>query len=425
MELKPGYKQTEVGVIPEDWEVAPLRSCCSKITDGTHDTPSTVRTGIPFLTAIHVKDNSVEYESCLYITEADHAVIFRRCNPQKNDVLLVNIGAGVATTALVSVDYEFSLKNVALLKPAPGRMIGAYLNYSLAQRKPRIIQALASGGAQPFLSLTQIGEIVIPFPPTKADQQAIAEVLSDADALIASLAQLIVKKRRLKQGAMQVLLTGNKRLRGFTGEWKLKLLGDLFRFSGGFTASREQLSAEGHCYLHYGDIHMSTKSFVNVRSEYQDIPKLNIPLKRVSPVSFLEDGDVVFVDASEDDEGTSKHVVVINPDGTAFISGLHTIVAKGKTDELDHSYRHYCFQTDEVKRQFRFFAVGTKVSGISKANISQIIIPVPEIPEQAAIATILSEMDAEIDALEAKLAKARRIRQGMMQELLTGKIRLI
>ena len=153
--------------------------------------------------------------------------------------------------------------------------------------------------------------------------------------------------------------------------------------------------------------------------------KLNIPIGQVSRASLLEDGDVVFVDASEDDEGTSKHVVIINMNKVPYISGLHTIVAKNKTNELDYGYERYCFQTQYVRQQFLFFAVGTKVSGISKTNIAKITIPVPSIPEQTAIATILSDMDAEITALETKLTKARHIKQGMMQELLTGRIRLV
>jgi type I restriction enzyme S subunit len=139
----------------------------------------------------------------------------------------------------------------------------------------------------------------------------------------------------------------------------------------------------------------------------------------------LSDGDVVFVDASEDDEGTSKHMVIINPEKAPFISGLHTIVAKAKSDALEHSYRRYCFHTEAVKAQFRFFAVGTKVSGISKTNIAKITLPVPSVPEQAAIATILSDMDTDIAVLEEKLAKARNLKKGMMQELLTGRRRLI
>lgn len=264
---------------------------------------------------------------------------------------------------------------------------------------------------------------VIPLP-TAAEQEAIAEALSDADALIESLEQLTTKKRQLKQAAMQELLTGRKRLPGFSEKWGVKRLGDLFAFSGGYSASREQLSSEGHCYLHYGDIHKSSKTFIDLSAEYQEIPKLDIPLRAASTNSLLDDGDVVFVDASEDDEGISKHVVVVNKEKKPFISGLHTIVAKGKTNELAHEYRRYCFQTPAVRQQFLFYAVGTKVSGISKTNIVKITLPVPTVPEQNAIASILSDMDAEIAKLESQLTKTRSIKQGMMDKLLTGEIRL-
>ena len=224
---------------------------------------------------------------------------------------------------------------------------------------------------------------------------------------------------------MQQLLTGDERLPGFSGKWQMRRLADLFYFSGGLSASRDQLSAEGHCYLHYGDIHSCKKTFLDVRSQLQEIPKLNIPLKKVSPVSLLDDGDVVFVDASEDDDGASRHVVIVNPEQIPFISGLHTIVAKSKDDSLVHEYRRYCFQTAAIKKQFLFFAVGTKVSGISKTNIAKIVLPVPSPLEQSAIADILSDMDTEIDGLENELAKARQIKRGMMQELLTGRVRLV
>ena len=280
------------------------------------------------------------------------------------------------------------------------------------------------GSTVGHLNLLDFRKLNIPIP-NMGEQRAIAAALSDVDALIAGLDRLIAKKRDIKRGAMQELLTGKRRLQGFSGEWAMKLLDDLFDFSGGFSASRDQLSTEGHCYLHYGDIHMSKKTFIDVQSEQQDIPKLNIPLKKVSTVSLLGDGDVVFVDASEDEEGTSKHVVIINKGKIPFISGLHTIVAKSKTSELDHQYLRYCFQTADVKRQFRFFAVGTKVMGISKTNIARVMLRVPSPSEQTAIASILSDMDDELAALEARREKTRALKQGMMQELLTGRIRLI
>lgn len=290
----------------------------------------------------------------------------------------------------------------------------------------------------PGVNRNDLHELIVQLPPP-SEQRAIAIALNDVDALLAGLDRLIEKMQAIKQGAMQELLTGKRRLPGFSGEsrykqtevgvipedWEVRLLGDLFSFSGGFSASRDQLSSKGHCYLHYGDIHKSSRTFIDVRVEYQDIPKLDIPLRRVSSASLLNDGDVVFVDASEDDEGTSKHVVVINKEGTTYISGLHTIVAKSTTDALDHAYRRYCFQTRDVKRQFYFYSVGTKVSGISKTNIAKIFLPLPSPLEQRAIATILSDMDAEIAALEARRDKTRLLKQGMMQELLTGRVQLV
>jgi len=206
--------------------------------------------------------------------------------------------------------------------------------------------------------------------------------------------------------------------------WDVQPLASLFTFSGGFSASRDQLSSVGYCYLHYGDIHKSSKTYINVEAEYQDIPKLNIQLKRISSASLLNDGDVVFVDASEDDEGTSKHIVIINKSQTPYISGLHTIVAKGKTKALDIAYRRYCFQTANIKRQFFFYAVGTKVSGISKTNVAKIYIPIPPLTEQRAIATALSDVDELLEAQDKLIAKKRDIKQAVMQQLLTGKQRL-
>lgn len=406
MEVRAGYKQSEVGVIPEDWGLAFIENI-AHITTGSRNTQDRVDDGqYPFF----VRSQTVE-----------------RINSYSFDgEAVLTAGDGVGTGKVFHyINGRFDAhQRVYRISDFSERINGYFFYlYFSSHFYGRIMQMTAKSSVD-SVRREMIARMFIPLPPTKVEQEAIAEALSDADALIESLGHLLGKKRQLKQGAMQELLTGKKRLPDFSGEWKVKPLGDLFNFSGGFTASRDQLSSEGYCYLHYGDIHTSKKSFVDVRSEYQNIPKLNIPLKNVSSVSLLDDGDVVFVDASEDDEGTSKHVVIINPDGIPFISGLHTIIAKSKTNALDHQYRRYCFQTPALKAQFRFFAVGTKVSGISKTNIAKVTLPVPTVPEQSAIADILSDMDAEIAALEARVAKARSLKQGMMQELLTGRIRL-
>jgi type I restriction enzyme S subunit len=304
------------------------------------------------------------------------------------------------------------------------QLLSEYLHATLNHRVSYWRAIASSSRKDPNITRNDVRSFPIAYP-TAAEQNNIGVALSDVDSLLERLERLITKKRDLKQAAVQQLLTGQTRLPGFTGEWEVKALGDLFDFSGGYSASRDQLSTEGHCYLHYGDIHGATKTFVDTATDYSNIPKLDLPLSKVSPKSLLQDGDVVFVDASEDDEGTSRHIVVVNKGNLPFISGLHTIVAKSKTDEINLEYRRFCFQTKAIRDQFRFYAVGTKVSGISKTNIPRLTMPVPSLDEQAAIATVLTDMDAELVALEQRLAKDRDLKQAMMQELLTGKTRLV
>jgi len=435
MALTPGYKQTEVGVIPEEWDCGAIESLIPPhqkygIVDGPFGSNLKSihyrRSGIPIVSSGYVTNGVFRANDYLFVDEEKFQQEIRSA-VKGGDIVMAKIGARCGASAILPASHPLSILSGNALKITIDETQHStfYVWQVLRDLYERgQLAQIRTTGAQPAISLASLKRLRIPLPP-KHEQEAIAEALRDADALVEALEQLVAKKRLIKRGVMQELLTGKRRLAGFSGEWKTKPLGELFDFSGGFSASRDQLSAVGYCYLHYGDIHGSRKTFIDVRSEYAEIPKLDIPLSRISRTSLLEDGDVVFVDASEDDEGTSRHIVIINPNRTPFISGLHTIVAKAKTLELDHGYRRYCFQTSDVKRQFKFFAVGTKVSGISKTNIAKVLLPVPDLPEQTAIAVILSDMDAEIAELEERLAKARLLKQGMMQELLTGRIRLL
>ena len=422
MELTNGYKKTEVGVIPGEWDVKRLGDL-STIKDGTHQTPKYVPFGVPFYSVEHV--TSGDFANTKYISEEEHQFLTRTFKIEKGDILMTRIGS-IGDCKLIDWDVDASFYvSLALLKIHDGYSAEFIEHYSKSLNFKNEVELHSLPSAIPKkINLGPISDIRVVVPPLP-EQMAIAEALSDAEALLIALERLISKKRNIKQAAMQQLLTGEKRIPGFSGDWDLKTFGDLFNFSGGFSASREQLSAEGYCYLHYGDIHGSSRTSISTRDDFLDIPKLNIPLKRVSENSRLKHGDVVFVDASEDDAGTSKHLVIENEDDVPFISGLHTIVAKSKANDLAHAYKHYCFQTPAIRQQFMFYAVGTKVSGISKTNIAKLTLPIPSIPEQIAIAAVLSDMDVELAALEARRDKTRNIKQAMMQELLTGKTRLI
>ena len=425
MELIKGYKLTEVGVIPEDWGLFELGDFAQ--VEGGY-----AFSGKRFLGSgkYQVIKMSNLYGGMLNLTRSQSFLEELAINEHHyiintNDIIITLTGTVGKT------DYGYSYRVITeknlLLNQRVARIIvqdkvnpifiGYYCKTPVFL-KQFFEKSKGGTGNQTNVGTNDIKEIKIPLPQTLAEQTAVANALSDIDELIQSLEKIIAKKHVIMHGAIQELLKPK-------ADWVVKKLGELFDFSGGFTASRDQLSNEGYCYLHYGDIHGATKAYIDVMNEFAEIPKLQIELKKVSRKSMLNDGDVVFVDASEDDEGTSRHIVIKNPNAIPFISGLHTIIAKSKDTTINNEYKRYCFQSAYIKSQFKFFAVGTKVSGISKANISKIEIYLPSIEEQTRIATILYDIDAEIATLETKLSKYKKVKQGMMQILLTGRIRLV
>lgn len=380
MELKPGYKQTEVGLIPEDWQLMPLGSflalkrghdltarqrCEGNVPvmgsagpNGFHNTalasgPGVVlgRSGASFGQAHYCKSDFWPHNTALYVTD------FCGNDPLFSFYFLRGI--------------DFSRHN--------------------------------SGGAQQSLNRNFIAPILVAVPKP-AEQEAIAEALSDADALIDSLEQLIAKKRHLKQGAMQDLLTGKKRLPGFEGEWEVKTLGEISEIRMGRTPPRLDASSwgRGHPWLSIADL----KSKV-VRKSKEEITAKAASEMRVIPkgtllMSFkLSIGRLCFAGC---DLYTNEAICSFN-NLNADSGFIYYIL--GRTD-----FSLYGKQA-------------VKGYTLNKESLQLVEVPYPPVAEQTAIAAILSDMDAEIAALEAKLAKARQVKQGMMQELLTGNIRLI
>jgi len=422
--IKKGYKQTELGIIPEDWGVVKLGRMVSGFEHGKGLSKAELRED-GTTKCIHYGQLFTEYKELIKKVRSKTFIFPGALRSVSNDVLIPTSDVtprGLATASCIK-ETGVILGGGILVVRLTKEYDGVFLSYYISQNKTNVLR-LVKGSTVFHLYAGDLSNLLVAVPGSLFEQKTIADALSDTDALIEHLQKLIDKKKVLKQGTMNQLLTGKKRLPGFSAKWEIKSLNELFDFSGGVTASREQLSEAGTCYLHYGDIHGAKKSFVDVSKEYADIPKLQIKLQSVPQKSLLNDGDLVFVDASEDDDGASKHVVIRNTKNIPYISGLHTIVAKGKDNSLDGMYKQYCFQTSEVKAQFKFFSVGTKVTGISKRNIAKIQIPVPALQEQKQIAEILNDMDSVLMDLEQKRDKYVMLKQGMMQQLLTGRIRI-
>ena len=273
------------------------------------------------------------------------------------------------------------------------------------------------GTAQKQFNISHAIDFSYPVPPRK-EQSAIAEALSNTDALIESLKQLITKKRYLKQGAMQELLTGKRRLPGFSGEWEVTRLGEIGSTFGGLTGKTKSDFGEGSAlYITFMNI------MANVIIDCGRFEKV-----RISPTETqnrVMKGDLFFNGSSETPEEVGLCAYLSEDVNDLFLNSFCFGFRFRNGAEADGLYLAYYFRSSEGRELLKSLAQGATRYNLSKTALLKVAFPLPCTLEQTAIATILSDMDTEITNLETKLAKTRQLKQGMMHNLLTGRIRLI
>ena len=410
MEVKPGYKLTEVGVIPEDWRVSTLgKTCAFENGDRGKNYPSGASfapNGVPFVNAGHLTEGRIRLSELNYISKES----FDRLGSGKlmpGDILFCLRGSlgkfGVVGPDLCEGAIASSL---IIVRPKSASVGREYLScYFRSDHCAQMIDKWSGGAAQPNLGAQDLARFTIPLPPTKAEQEAIAEALSDAEALIESLEQLLVKKRHLKQGAMQELLTGKKRLPGFA-------------ISTGYNQTRvgvipedwEVANLAAVCSMKSGD--GITSASIDPFSKY---PCYGGNGLRGFTTRFTHDGRYALIGrvgalcgnvlGVEGKFFASEHAIVVTASARTAIGWLTVVLGEMRLNQYSESSAQ-------------------PVLTVSKLLKLDVACP-PTKDEEEAIAAILSDMDAEIAGLEGKLAKARHLKQGMMQELLTGRIRLI
>jgi len=259
-----------------------------------------------------------------------------------------------------------------------------------------------------------IARMCVPLPPTIEEQRAIAAALSDMEALLDGFDRLIAKKRDLKQAAMQQLLTGQTRLPGFKEEWEVKRLGDSGVFLKGNGVRKDEAQSGNLPCIRYGEIYTHHNDYIRSYNSW-------ISTAVAATAVRLKKGDILFAGSGETKDEIGKCVAFID-DCEAYAGGDIVIL---RPHEADSTFMGYYCNTAPVRKQKASRGQGDAVVHISAAALSSVEMPVPSLPEQTAIATVLSDMDAEITALEHRRAKTKDIKQAMMQELLTGRIRLI
>lgn len=417
-DVKAGYKRTEVGVIPEDWDVQSLKNISKKIMVGIASaaTHAYCENGIPLFRNQNIKTGYLDDSELLYI-DPGYEITFKNKRLKCGDLLTARTGYP-GTTCVVPPAYESAQSFTTLITRPNNQIIDSFFLcvFISSSRGQTFFEQNQIGGAQKNVNAGTLKNMPVLIPPL-AEQHAIATALSDADARITSLDQLIAKKRDIRQAAMQELLTGKRRLPGFKDEWDILKMSEKSTLKArigwqGLTTA-EYLES-GDYYLvtgtdfQEGRIDWSSCCFVDESRYIQD---KNIQLK-TGDILLTKDGTigkVGYVDSLPGPATLNSGVFVIRPKNGAY----------------DPQYFYYVL----ISRIFEVFLTklqaGSTIIHLYQKDFVNFEFLAPEISEQRAIATVLSDMDAELAALEQQHDKMKNIKQGMMQELLTGRIRLV
>ncbi len=397
------YKQTEIGLIPSDWKVTKLKKVVTLINGKAYKQEELLLSGkYKVLRVGNFFSNNSWYYSDLELEENKYVL--------NGDLMY----AWSASFGPRFWNEEKTVYHYHIWKVITSDKIDKTFLFHLFEFHKEQILNQSQGGTMFHITKGDMEARFLPLPPTLAEQTAIATALSDTDALISSLSSLITKKRNIKQGAMQKLLQPKE-------GWEIRTYGETFDFLVTATYSRAELTENDEiAYVHYGDIHTKWNSFLDFSKN--NLP--TIPKEQLKNYPFIKEGDIIMADASEDYLGVGESIEIKNIGNKKAIAGLHTFLLRDRKSVFFNGFKGYLHKSKIIKSQIERLASGLKVYGISKYNLKNVKIPIPPFEEQTRIATILSDMDAQIASLEQQLAKYKHIKQGMMQNLLTGKIRL-
>lgn len=417
--LRTGYKQTEVGVIPEDWEASGLGHFWS-VTDCKHVTAQFVPDGFPLASIREVQSRFVDLKNAKQTTANFYNLLIEGGRKPRPGDMILSRNATVGEVAQVA-DWHppFAMgQDVCLLRKKSESHSTEFLQAIF--RSPVILSQLANlmvGSTFKRANVQQIRNFSVPMPPP-SEQRAIAAALSDVDALLGGLDRLIAKKQGLKVAAMQQLLTGQTRLPGFSGEWEVKRLGELGLIYGGLT---------GKTKADFGDGAARYITFMNVMSnvviDCEIFDRVNVSTAETQ--NRAKKGDLFFNGSSETPEEVAMCAVLLEDVQDVYLNSFCFGFRFREDVAANGVFFAYYLRSKEGRELMKALAQGSTRYNLSKVALLNSSLRLPEHFEQTAIATILSDMDTELAALQARRSKTQALKQAMMQALLTGQIRLV
>ncbi len=402
-QIKPGYKRTEVGVIPEDWEAVPLYRL-GKFKNGINKGSDAFGHGSPFVNLVDVFGVTSIHSAELLGLVQTNEIEQKTYNLKVGDVIFIRSSvkpSGVGLTAVVESDLPHTVYSGFLIRFRDNDELDIrFKRYCFhSENFRRNLIGASSVSANTNINQDNLRKLYLALPATKAEQGAIATALSDVDALLTKLDQLIDRKRDLKQAAMQQLLTGQTRLPGFSGEWEVKRLGDVAELIMGQSPSSKNYNNHGEGVpLIQGNADVKNRKTIK-RVFTTEITKLG------------KIGDLLI--------SVRAPVGEVAKASFDFCIGRGICAIRGGSEFL---YQYLIF----IEESWETLSKGSTFDSINSSELRFLSLRLPpNKAEQSAIATVLADMDTELASLEARRNKTRAIKQGMMQELLTGRIRLV
>lgn len=460
------FKQTELGMIPSDWEVKKIGELTNVLTGFPFPGNTILENGnVRLLRGVNITEGQIRHSDDIDRFYSGNIESLREYALREDDLVIGMDGSKVGKNSAIIHKNESGnllVQRVARLRVKNSKQPISYLFYFISSNNfIAYIDSLKTNSAIPHISPADIRNYTIPLPSKIEEQQRIANALSDVDSLIANLEKLIAKKKNIKQGAMQQLLTGKKRLPGFgsdertgsrpTDERRKECHSER-------SAKREVEESSGYKMTELGLI---PSDWENVNISKTCTIKARIGWQGLKSTEYLNSGDYILVTGTDFKNGfidwsTCSYVsewrfkqdkniqikkgdVLVTKDGTigkvAFLneipmegtlnSGVFVVRSKD-LKKIDSVYLSLVFKSSWFDNFLDEITSGSTIVHLYQKDFVKFNFPIPSsIEEQTAIANVLSDMDAEISALETKLAKYRTLKTGMMQQLLTGKIRLV